>query len=254
MPLQENKYGMSICFVIMPFGQFFDTFYKKTITPSIKSLDLVPLRADEINNPGVIVDQIWKGINNSKICIADITNQNSNVMYELGLAHAIGKPVIQIVQDIKDIPFDLRHLRHIIYKPNESKWKDDFKKTLESMLNETLTNSEPLFSKENFEEGKDSLIFEDFFAIGKAGESMLKMLGKATIYCKNLSNEESQKKIHEIWGDEIENTENRVLKDKLESFLGEFILKCRKNPKIDRIELLRSIIDKLDFWIPDYHK
>ena len=37
-------------------------------------------------------------------------------MYELGIAHTMGKKVILITQDVNDIPFDLRHLRHLHYQ------------------------------------------------------------------------------------------------------------------------------------------
>jgi nucleoside 2-deoxyribosyltransferase len=84
----------------MPFGEPFDTYYKEILAPTISKADLIAIRADEINMPGVIVDQIWHGINQAKVCIADVTGRNPNVMYELGLAHAAGKPVVQIVQDV----------------------------------------------------------------------------------------------------------------------------------------------------------
>ena len=93
---------MEECFVIMPFGDPFDEYYKKIIEPTIKKCGLVSIRADEINNPGTIINQIWKGIYNSKLCVCDITNRNPNVMYELGLAHAINKPVVTLVQNVTE--------------------------------------------------------------------------------------------------------------------------------------------------------
>jgi hypothetical protein len=38
------------------------------------------------------------------------------VFYEIGLAHAIGKETILILRSLADVPFDLRHLRFIVYK------------------------------------------------------------------------------------------------------------------------------------------
>ena len=62
-----------------------------------------------------VVKEIWYLIFNCKIIIADCTGRNPNVFYEIGIAHTIGKPTIIISQNIDDIPFDLRHLRSIIY-------------------------------------------------------------------------------------------------------------------------------------------
>ena len=44
-----------------------------------------------------------------------MTGRNPNVFYETGYAHALGKHVILLTQEAKDIPFDLKHYQHIIY-------------------------------------------------------------------------------------------------------------------------------------------
>lgn len=51
----------------------------------------------------------------ASIIIADITNRNANVFYELGIAHSLGKEVILIAQGEEHIPFDLNRFRHCIY-------------------------------------------------------------------------------------------------------------------------------------------
>jgi nucleoside 2-deoxyribosyltransferase len=67
---------------------------------------------------------IWKQINQAKVVIADLTFKNPNVFYELGLAHAIGKPVVLIAQTIDDIPFDLRSVRIVIYTDSPKGYDD----------------------------------------------------------------------------------------------------------------------------------
>ena len=49
--------------------------------------------------------------------VADLSNRNPNVLYEIGIAHALSIDVIMMVQDEDDVPFDLRHLRYISYSP-----------------------------------------------------------------------------------------------------------------------------------------
>ena len=109
-PVDEN-----LCFVLMPFRPDLDELYKKTIQPTIKGLGMGCIRADEIYRVGYIIDQIWYYIQVAGIIIADLTNRNPNVLYELGLAHASDKKVVLLTQSIEDIPFDLRHLRCIEY-------------------------------------------------------------------------------------------------------------------------------------------
>jgi nucleoside 2-deoxyribosyltransferase len=70
-----------------------------------------------LQNPGNIVDQVWQGIRGWDAVVADITRHNPNVFYEIGLAHALGKEVILLSQDV-DAPFDIRSSRRLNYDLN----------------------------------------------------------------------------------------------------------------------------------------
>jgi hypothetical protein len=75
-------------------------------------------RADDIwENPAVMQDVVSL-IDRSRVVIADCTDRNPNVFYEIGIAHTLGREVILITQDEADIPFDLRHLRYVRYLRN----------------------------------------------------------------------------------------------------------------------------------------
>jgi hypothetical protein len=50
--------------------------------------------------------------------VVDFTGRNSNVMYETGIAHTLGKHVIPITQSREDVPFDIQHHRALLYLPN----------------------------------------------------------------------------------------------------------------------------------------
>ncbi len=126
------------CFVIAPFGEPFDAYYQEILRPAIRRAGLDPLRADEINKPGVIVNQIWHGIIDSDVCLADVTGRNANVMYELGIAHAIGKPVVPIVQDTSDLPFDLQSFRFIVYETSTPSWAAVLERRVADMLREAI--------------------------------------------------------------------------------------------------------------------
>ena len=113
---------LDTCFVMMPFGQWFDKYYLEIYVAAIKEAGFEPVRADELFTTGSVVEQVWEQISKSKILLADLTDRNANVFYELGLAHAAKKPVIFTVAKIDDVPFDLRHLRVIPYDIREPNW------------------------------------------------------------------------------------------------------------------------------------
>ncbi|HTZ64713.1 MAG TPA: hypothetical protein VMB51_11470 [Solirubrobacteraceae bacterium] len=72
-------------------------------------------RADDITEPGRITDQIISAIERADIVIADITDANPNVLFELGYADALKKRIIVLNQRVEDTPFDIKDWRQIIY-------------------------------------------------------------------------------------------------------------------------------------------
>lgn len=114
----------------------------KTYKPAIEESNLHPIRADSLFRPSPIIRDIWEYINRSKILIADITGLNPNVMYELGLAHAIAKPVIIISDSIEKVPFDLKTLRILIYDNKKPKWSDILKEKITKSVKEILAEPE----------------------------------------------------------------------------------------------------------------
>ena len=105
----------SLCFVIMPFSPEYELVYRQVIKPAAETFGLKVLRADDIYSPGVITEQIKAAIHQSRICIADVTGKNPNVLYEVGIAHTLDKSTILLSQSVEQIPFDLRALRVVIY-------------------------------------------------------------------------------------------------------------------------------------------
>ncbi len=74
-----------------------------------------PVRGDDLFTPTDILDDIWRGITAARFIIADITGRNPNVMYELGMAHTLAKPVLILSRNADDIPIDLATRRVILY-------------------------------------------------------------------------------------------------------------------------------------------
>ncbi|MGL1937132.1 MAG: nucleoside 2-deoxyribosyltransferase [Fibrobacterales bacterium] len=126
------------CFVIMPFSETFERYYKGIIKPAIQKNDLDPIRADSLFKSTHIMEDIWNSIKEANICIAELTGKNPNVFYELGLAHAQKKPVILVSESIDDVPFDLRPLRVLIYDKNDHEWGKNLLDKIDKAIKETI--------------------------------------------------------------------------------------------------------------------
>jgi hypothetical protein len=128
------------CFIISPFGSWFDRYYDEIYVPAVEAAGLDPVRADDLYRPSAIMHDIWGFVRTSRVMVADLTDKNPNVFYELGLAHAVGKPVILLTQEFEDIPFDLRSLRVIQYSVEDPVWGATLKKDIQRALLETLAD------------------------------------------------------------------------------------------------------------------
>ena len=70
-------------------------------------------RADEsYDNPKIDVDVI-KHLIEDELVIADLTDHNANVFYELAVRHSVQKPVILLIEKPQKIPFDITTYRAI---------------------------------------------------------------------------------------------------------------------------------------------
>jgi hypothetical protein len=133
---------LDTCFVLMPFGSKFDTYYKGVFMPAIKEAGFEPLRADDLFGSGMVIEQIWEQIKKAKVLLAELSGKNANVFYELGLAHAIGQPAVIVSSNIEDVPFDLRHLRVITYNVDDPFWGDQLGKSIIEFLKNTKADPE----------------------------------------------------------------------------------------------------------------
>ena len=130
--------SVDTCFVISPFGEPFDTYFTHIVKPALEECGLYAVRGDSLYRPTTIVDDIWQGIREAKLLIAELTDRNPNVFYELGLAHAISKPVILISRSIEDVPFDLRSIRVLVYDKDHPDWGNRLRASLTKAIREVV--------------------------------------------------------------------------------------------------------------------
>ena len=96
-----------------------DQVLEHIIRPVVESCGYKAVRADEMPEPGIIANQIIRHVVDDPLVIADLTGQNANVFYELAIRHAIRKPLVQIINKVKDIPFDISSMRTIVVNHQE---------------------------------------------------------------------------------------------------------------------------------------
>lgn len=125
---------LDTCFILMPFGEWYDRYYREVYVAATKEANFEPIRADGLFSTGTVIEQIWEQITKSKVLLAELTGKNANVFYELGLAHAICKPVVLITGNLDDVPFDLRHLRVIVYDVRDPLWGEKLRKSITAYL------------------------------------------------------------------------------------------------------------------------
>lgn len=136
------------CFVIAPIGE------EGTIT-RIRSNQILNhiirtvlaeygydvTRADEIAEPGIISTQILERVVNDHLVIADLSERNPNVYYELAVRHATRKPVIQLMQKGEPLPFDVAGTRTIVVDYRDLDSVEDAKKQLAQYVENAVNAS-----------------------------------------------------------------------------------------------------------------
>ena len=104
--------NVKMCFVIAPIGEpdsetrkRSDQILRHIIRPAVEHRGYEAVRADELDKPGMITSQVIQHVIGAPLVIADLTERNPNVFYELAIRHAIRKPIIQIIRKGENIPF-----------------------------------------------------------------------------------------------------------------------------------------------------
>lgn len=122
-------------FLIIPFSPEYNDI-SQVIKNAVEKSNHQLVRMDELFSTGNITTQIHDEINKADFVIADISDKNPNVMYELGFAQSLKKPVLPISRKGEKIPFDIASIRVLIYDRNR------LNETLNVALRNYLTHSD----------------------------------------------------------------------------------------------------------------
>lgn len=120
-------------FIVMPFASQYNRVYS-AIKKACEKADVMHLRADEIKQPGPIINQIFRSITNADCIIAEVSDKNPNVYYEVAVAHCVGKPTILLArkETVRNLPFDIRHHRVLLY--DEKNLSDMLRNLIEHLI------------------------------------------------------------------------------------------------------------------------
>lgn len=133
-------------FVLMPFAEQYRAFYEDVIKKTLENMNLVCKRADDFFESSVIMNDIMQCIYQAEIIIADFSGRSPNVFFEVGIAHALGKSVILITQDLEDVPPRLQIVRCHIYKDDLDSAKK-LPKVLRNAIRDVQGKTRSIFPK-----------------------------------------------------------------------------------------------------------
>ena len=142
------------CFVICPIGEadsdtreHSDLTFNYIIKPVVEEFGYSPNRADMVKESGMITTQIIDKIIKSPLVIADLTDSNPNVFYELAIRHVVKKPYIQMIKSNQQIPFDISGMRTILFDTDlrqADNAKKELRKHIESIKNNKFKPVNPV--------------------------------------------------------------------------------------------------------------
>lgn len=114
------------CFVVMPYGRtpaeirWFKGWYDVVIKPAVVMAGFDPKLSSTEEQPSAINDDIRAHLAFDPMVVVDLggvapdADPNPNVMYELGIRHALGLPLVMMAWKGQRLPFDVGNQRVIM--------------------------------------------------------------------------------------------------------------------------------------------
>ena len=222
------------CFVVSPIGQpgsntrqRADAVLKQVIQPALilSNVEYKATRIDNKGGAGNIGETIIDLLLSADLVVADLTDLNPNVMYEIGIRQAWGLPVLPIIQasQIGKLPFDLKDMRIVTYGLTSKKARIDAIVGIRKQLRDILADErkDTIFRKAILRVGKEYSMDTVYKALQEALSDMHSSLGNCRhelLHVSELGDPMLMNKLSEVLQRIF-----RVLSDKLFVFRQMFI-------------------------------
>lgn len=132
-------------FVIMPFKDEFKSVYTDGILPAAIAAGAHAERLDQQIYTSSMYGRLVNQIAKADLIVADVSDENPNVFYEVGYAHALNKEVFLITDGSGKFHFDVQDRRHIVYRDGIAYLKQELTRSLTwAILNPAHAASRPV--------------------------------------------------------------------------------------------------------------
>lgn len=181
------------CFVISPIGddasdarREADWLLKGIIYPAIGE-EFEVRRADNYPKTDLITNQVIQAIKNADLIVADLTDHNPNVFYELGVAHTFEKKVIPMIRKPQRLPFDNQPMNTIFYSRERfedigiaiAQLKEATAETLRSNVSNPVTVALGLGNLQASGDSRDQVIADLSVKVGRLSRDLEAMALKS---------------------------------------------------------------------------
>ncbi len=140
---------MKKCFIVCPIGsedsdirRRSEQLFNHILEPICDENNFECIRVDKINSNDSITSTIVEYLKSSDLVIADLTNHNPNVFFEVGYRSALQKPSIHIIEKDNVLPFDVSAIRTLHYDLTNLDSVAEFKRRLSETINSFEFNQE----------------------------------------------------------------------------------------------------------------
>ena len=145
---EEKK---KFCFVVCPVGpqgseirDRMDGIFNEVIAPVAEEFGYRAEIAIHDKSPGIVTEGIVAKLIEADLVIVDLHGHNGNVMYGMALRHATGEPIIQMIPEGEDLPFDIAGSNTVTYDFSVhrlARWRKDLRTALQAVADGRATSN-----------------------------------------------------------------------------------------------------------------
>lgn len=139
------------CFVISPIGEpgterrrKSDQTFRHLIKPVVEARGYRAMRAHEDDRPGIVTSQVIQRVADADLVVADLTDHNPNVFYELAIRHARQLPLVQVIARDQQLPFDVASMRTVFFDIHDLDDVDRAKGEVARHVDSVMENFQPV--------------------------------------------------------------------------------------------------------------